>query len=274
MKKEARVLIIDRDLYDQSWKALLLARDWRTRVAGELSSLSEIPAYYQERKQKRGELPNIILLNDDLLVPGEAQSLKIEAIRWQLEQIYRLPGSPAVLIIGETPNAFLMRALPFPGFCGYLLKPEIGHSLGWAVALADPSRWVITPGVEAFFHHKSENNRITILTPPKNKYQFTDYEALVARMSVIFSMERGDMSDEIKITTPWVYGLISVIYRKIGLDEIFSGEADISEYLDSHFMHIPRFQKILQRIGKAKKRADQETLAFHILTKPDTEDWR
>lgn len=267
MKKEARVLIVEDDPFARNWMALLLARDWRARVTGEAGSWDEMLAYFKSPAEK----PNCVLINTDLL--GTAPEAALGS----------LPGAPLVLLIGKTPSLSpggQPLRLPFPNFGGWLLKREIRYALGWAVALADAGQWVVTPGTAAALRPAraahttlsgTAGGKVLVLDGRKSIHNLTEHEAEVARMALIFSMERRELSDELKISADWSYGLVSSIYHKLGMDEIQSGEIDAVEFLGKQFAENPRFQETLKQAGKAR-RTDLESLAFHILTMPEIEE--
>lgn len=264
MKSEARVLIIDDDPFARHWMALILARDWRTRILGEISHLDQIPNFYAERKLKSTQ-PNVILLDADL-VASERNSKQI----W--EQLACLPGAPLVLLIGREANPALAQTTPFLHFCGYILKAEINYALAWAIAFASEQTWVITPGLHSFYVRPDQTHPVIEMDGRKPVHKLTNGEAEAARMALIFSMERKEISDEFKITTEWVYELVSEIYNKLGMEEILNGEVDPADYLGQHFTQVPRFREVLKSIsGPKKKKKDLETLAFHILTMPNIE---
>jgi hypothetical protein len=98
------------------------------------------------------------------------------------------------------------------------------------------------------------------------------HEAEVARLALIFSMERREIADEINITTDWSYGLVSAIYKKLGAEEILSGEVKPEEYLGDHPLILKYFQQIISQVGTSHKHRDMKTLAFHILTVPEVQD--
>jgi DNA-binding NarL/FixJ family response regulator len=260
MKKEARVLIVDDDLFAQNWMALLLARDWRTRVLCEASSLEGMLAQLNTQEEK----PNFVLLNVDLLA-----GVKEWGILAQLAAplIAPLP----VLLVGKKAE-LASQIKPFPGLCGYILKSEIRHALTWAVAFSDPENWVVTPGVVPHLHRPEKTTHIMVMDGRKSIHDLTEHEAEVARMALIFSMERRELSDEIKISEDWSYGLVSSIYRKLGLEEILTGEVSAAEYLGKAFAENRRFQEMLQQAVRSRKKNDLETLAFHILCMPEITD--
>ncbi|RPJ51998.1 MAG: response regulator [Chloroflexi bacterium] len=257
MKKEARVLIVEDDPFAESWMALLLARDWRTRVVAEASGLEEMLSSLNAIEEK----PNFVVLNLDL-VAGFRDWSKLAPLAAPL-----VAPLPVLLIARST--QMLEQIEPFPGFSGCVIKSEIRHALSWAVALAEPEQWVITPGIEKYLRRSNRSTRVLVLDGRKSIHHLTEHEAEVARMALIFSMERRELSDEIKISEDWSYGLVSSIYQKLGLAEIFSGEVDPAEYLGKAFAENLRFQDILRQASRSHKKNDLETLAFHILCMPE-----
>jgi hypothetical protein len=193
-------------------------------------------------------------------------------LRGLLEQ---LPGKPLVMLIGRSAGEIAalhsaeIRQTDFPGFCGFILKNEIRYALGWAIALADEQQWIITPGLETYVRGLARLPHTLVLDGRKTVHDLTEHEAEVARLALIFSMERRELSDEIKITADWSYGLVSAIYRKLGMEEILSGEVDPQEYLGRQFAENPRFKEMLKQSVKMRKKNDLETLAFHILCMPE-----
>lgn len=261
MKKEARVLIVDDDPFAENWMALLLARDWRTRVVGEAASLEEMLSALNAVEEK----PNFVLLNLDLLESIQDWGKLVPQIApLAAPLVAPLP----VLLVAKTARR-IEQIDPFAGFCGCVLKAEIRYALGWAVALAEPDQWVITPGVEQHLRRSNGPARVLVLNGRKPIHNLTEHEAEVARMALIFSMERRELSDEIKISEDWSYGLVSSIYHKLGLEEILSGEVDPAEYLGKSIAENPRFQEILRQAAGSRKRNDLESLAFHILCMPE-----
>lgn len=266
MKNETRVLIVEDDPFAENWIALLLARDWRTRVVGEASSLEDMTAITKSLT----EPPDLILFSAGLLTrPFDPRAARLR------NELSRLPGSPLVMLVGRSAaeiaalHAAEIREADFPGFCGLILKKEIRYALGWAISLADKNQWVITPGMETYIRGLGKLPRTLVLDGRKTIHDLTEHEAEVARLALIFSMERRELSDEIKITADWSYGLVSAIYRKLGMEEIMSGEVDPVDYLGKQFAENPRFKDVLKQAGTSRKKNDLETLAFHILCMPE-----
>jgi hypothetical protein len=282
MKKEARVLIVEDDPFAQNWIALLLARDWRTRSVGKVDSLEAMRGFFASP----AEMPNCVVINAELLggepatgaqsaagQPANGQPATGQPVASQSAAFLSgLPGGPLIILIGRTVPASLPSYLPFPGFGGFLIRNEIGDGLSWAVALADTGQWVITPGMAPLARALRPSGqppaKILVLDGRESIHNLTEHEAEVARMALIYSMERRELSDELKITPDWSYGLVSTIYQKLGMDEILSGEIDAEEFLGKSFTETRRFKETVRQAQNAR-RNDLESLAFHIFTMPE-----
>ena len=110
---------------------------------------------------------------------------------------------------------------------------------------------------------------VLVLDGRKTIPGFTDHEAQVARMAFIFSIGRRDLADELKISEQWSYGLVSELYRKMGLTDIIAGETDLFSYIGESEIIKRKFHEIMGQLGDSKKAKDMETLAFHLLTMPE-----
>jgi hypothetical protein len=150
---------------------------------------------------------------------------------------------------------------------GYILKAEIGYSLSWVITFVHEGHWVLTPGVEDVMPRLPPN--ALVLDGRKTIPEFTDHEAEVARMAFIFSVGRRDLADELRITEQWSYGLVSELYKKMGLTEIISGEVDLFAYIGESAIIRKKFSDIIEQLGTSKKARDMETLAYHLLTMPE-----
>jgi hypothetical protein len=265
-KKEARVLVVEEDPYARDFIALLLARDWRTRVIGEVGSMTEMRSYFPNHPNAN---INMVLLSTELLEMERSPS------HWKSE-LSSLPGKPHVMLFGSHLNAALARFIPFENFCGCLLKQEIHYALAWAVAYALDGCWTITPGVEPWIRHAvsdgEKTRHLRVMDGRHTNMHLTESESEYARLAFVFSMERPEVSHEKNVSINWGYGKISELYHKLGLDEILSGPDASVERLGKQFTQIPRFQQILKHAIKTRKKKDLETLAFHVLSMPDIEE--
>jgi len=130
---------------------------------------------------------------------------------------------------------------------------------------------VLTPGVQALAIHENFSlpTNALVIDGRRTILDFTDHEAEVARMALVFSLGRRDLADELKISEQWSYGLVSELYKKMGLPEMISGEIDLFSYIGKSDMIHRKFKEIVDQIGTSKKARDMETLAFHLLTMPE-----
>jgi len=262
MIRDIRVLVVDKDPYVRNWIALLVARDWRTHIAGEVGSINDLALFIKDKKPR----VDVLILEAELA----ANDYSFKDFK---EAISQLSHSPVILFWGLQPDGRVIKRLSQPNFKGYLLKDEIGNSLAWAAAIASGGDWVLTPSIqEALF-------RLDLALPGKGVVidgrnliaELTDREAEVARMAFIFSLDRHDLADELNISKDWSYGLVSSVYNKLGLDEILRGEVDPTAYLGSNELVLDHLRDIISQLKGSSKARDIETLAFHIFTMPEIE---
>ena len=259
MRRDAHVLIIEEDPFASNWMAMLVARDWRTFVSGETVSVDE--ADRQLKKKTNGI--KFILLDADLVMESAILNLKAAVTRKQAIQI---------LLIGNSPSPDVLRlALNEPLIAGYLLKSQIKHSLGWAIGFALEDYWVTSPGIQGLainFDILLPKNKL-ILDGQQTISGLTDHETEVARLAFIFSMERRELADELGIVDDWSYGQVSALYKKLGMEELRSGETSVNSFFGDHPAILNRIQEIIEESKSSKKAKDMETLAFHIVTMPE-----
>jgi len=264
MVKDVRVFVLDKDPFVRSWEALLLARDWRTHFGGEASSIVDMAHFIREEKARV-----------DLLVLGTDVVATDQDYRDLKEALTPLPRIPIVVFTGlEVDEKALKHFLP-PQFMGYLLKREICDSLAWAVALAASGEWVVTPGVQEAIIRGGvmPSGKGIVLDGTKPAAGLTGREVEAARMAFLFSLERHDLADELNISKDWSYGLVSSIYKKLGLDEILEGEIDPSTYLGDNPLILNHLREIVSELHGSPKARDIETLAFHIFTMPEIDNF-
>ena len=262
MIKDLRILVIDHDPYVRNWMALLIARDWRTHINGEVGSIEELDLYIKTNKPRLD-----ILIVEAELIDNE-QSFKNFK-----ESILKLPHPPLVIFWGSKADGRVIKRLALTNFIGYLLRDEIGNSLAWAVAIASDGLWVITPGIQAEISRTGVqlSGSGYVLDGRNLVAELTDREAEVARMAFVFSLDRHDLADELNISKDWSYGLVSTVYKKLGLEEILHGEVDPTNYLGNNDLILGHFKEIISEIKGSPKAIDIETLAFHIFTMPEIE---
>ena len=101
MYKDIRVLIVEDDPYARDLMSLLLTRDWRTRVVGEVDSKSALKDFISQPGQ------NIDLVILDTEIPGEPE------LPFELADITRnLPSPPVILYTATRADAKVIFRLP------------------------------------------------------------------------------------------------------------------------------------------------------------------
>lgn len=101
-----------------------------------------------------------------------------------------------------------------------------------------------------------------------------DHQDMVAQLSFLFSLERGEIADEMGISLKWTYGLISEIYERLGLKELLSGELTYAELFSHYPQLLEDIQEQVRTAQSGNSVRNKETLAFHILTMPDISETR
>ncbi|HNW95616.1 MAG TPA: hypothetical protein PKL60_05450 [Anaerolineaceae bacterium] len=256
MTKDILVAIVSDDIYARNWMSLLLVRDWRTRVVSEITCHADF-ARLNEPGQPQ---PDLFLVDLDSYRDNPSM----------LTTLNELVGKRArILCVGTQviPNVFLR--LDAHLFAGYLLKNEISSSLAWAITFAYEDKTVFTPGVMDFLQddtYKMPANKMIIRG--RSFPGLTDRQEEIARLAIVFSIGRRDLADELKISDQWSYGMVSELYSRLGLEELFTGEIDPSHFVWDDPVILEHLEEILDKLGDSKKARDLETLAFHLLTMP------
>lgn len=259
MTKDILVAIVSDDIYARNWMSLLLVRDWRTRVVSEITCHADF-ARLNEPGQPQ---PDLFLVDLDSYRDNPSM----------LTTLNELVGKRArILCLGTQviPNVFLR--LDAHLFAGYLLKNEISSSLAWAITFAYEDKTVFTPGVMDFLQddtYKMPANKMIIRG--RSFPGLTDRQEEIARLAIVFSIGRRDLADELKISDQWSYGMVSELYSRLGLEELFTGEIDPSHFVWDDPVILEHLEEILDKLGDSKKARDLETLAFHLLTMPSIE---
>jgi DNA-binding NarL/FixJ family response regulator len=260
-KSDFQVVILEDDPFARNWMALLAARDWRTRVAGEIDQpLKLIPLL-------RKATPHIDLVLMDTEIPsGEDWIPQILGV------ISGMKHPPAILCTGVKANPDFLSHLHHPAFVGYILKNEINYSLAWAIDIAMSGKWVITEGVRSL----ASSMRYPLPSPcvmvdGRKTLQSTlsPHQADVSRLAFLFSMERRELADELGIVEDWGYGLVSQIYEQLGVKDILNDDEILRSYFDEQPLILSHVKKIRESTHSTVKAHDLETLAFHMITMPE-----
>jgi len=237
-----------------------MVRDWRTRLVGEFSTQVEMCEFLEKEFQPF----DILIMDVDLF----GEDFSVDEI---CENLSKGKRNAKILLTGVEPEARILRQIHDERICGYVLKSEVGYSLSWVISFAYEGHWVLTPGVMALagdLNAVIPDNKL-ILDGRRNLPGFTDHEAEVARMAIIFSIGRRDLADEMKISEQWSYGLVSELYKKMGLGDILSGEVDLFSYIGESSIIKSHFEEIVAELEGSSKARDLETLAYHLLTMPE-----
>ena len=265
MAKSIHLVIVEDDPFARNWMVLLGARDWRTRVVGEAGSPNELPILFNELINEHLYVDFLVLDTD-----GPAGENWISEV---LNMATALPKLPKILCTGIRANAKVLRQLTNPCFSGYILKNEIRFSFAWAIALAVEQKWVITEDILSMASSIGFNlpNQCLVLDGRKATSFLSKRHAEIARLAFLFSMERRELADELGVSD-WGYGLVSEIYKEIGLKDIFADESAVRDYFGEHELIISYVEKIRGEMQEGKKSPDMEALAFHLITMPDIQE--
>jgi hypothetical protein len=264
MFKMIHTAVIEANFYARNAISLLLARDWRTRVVFEAGSLTPLLSRLEAvAKNRRGTPPlslNAILVNEQLL-----QTNQVTALRHLLAETGQ---KPVLLAIGREFSPNLARSLAQADFTGLLVDEEISYSLGWALALAQAGQRVITPGVQADLTEAIGGCLLLDGRNPVISLSAEDQE--LARLAVIFSMERRDMADEAGISTDWSYGKASEFYERSGINAVLDGSVPLADFANGNATVLSHLEAIRASALSpvTSKRQGLEKLAFHLITLP------
>ncbi len=263
MKKDIRVLIVEDDAYARDLMALLLTRDWRTQVIGEVG-----------RKEELGDFINHLQGPVDLIILDTENP---RGSNWPFDitdQLKGLPKSPAILYTATQADANILHRLSRIGFGGYVLKNEIHYGLATAARLVYTGKTVVTPGVLQALPRRGLAPGTIVLDGRKPATALTEREIELVRLGIIFNLALRDIADELVLSSGWVSEIVSTVYKKLGMREILTGETPLEvvfedEAILSRSRQIMRRGKTSSEGGKLRKAPWMATLAFHLLTQPE-----
>jgi len=263
-KDDIHLIILEDDPFARNWMALLAARDWRTRLVGEVDQpLKLIPLLH-----KKVSFVDLILMDTD--IPGGE-----DWIPQILGAISTMKHPPAILCTGIQPNPNILGRMTHPCFVGYILKDEINFSLAWAIDIALSGKWVITEGIQALAAAmRFPLPRPCVVLDGRKTIQqtLTKRQADVSRLAFLFSMERRELADELGIVEDWSYGLVSQIYEQLGVKDVLNDDQALESYFGDQPLILSHIHKIRKDGQVTLKAHDMETLAFHIITMPEMVD--
>ncbi len=267
MAKDICVLIVEDDIYSRNMMAMMLTRDWRTRVISELYGRDDII----DILDKPIKQVDVILIGvespDDHAWPFQI-----------LDKLASIDSPPVVLYAGTTVNHNLSYYSTHDLFGGYVLKSEVLYSMATAVALSSRGFRVITPGVQNWLGRGAVGRDIKVLDGCGKVANFSRRESEIVHLGIIFNLSQRDIADELVIGTDWISEAMGNIYEKLGIHEILSGQVPLNHYFEDELV-LARCETILERAhsnsrtGKLRKAPWMSTLAFHLLTTPFIEDY-
>jgi DNA-binding NarL/FixJ family response regulator len=267
MAKDICVLLVEDDIYSRNMMAMMLTRDWRTRVIGELDGRDDVSEILKQPIQQ----VDVILIGVES--PGDHE--------WPFQILDKVSSSdspPVVLYAGTTVDHHLSYYSNHDLFGGYVLKSEVMYSMATAVALSSRGFRVITPGVRNWLGRGAVGRDIKVIDGCGKVAKFSRRESEIVHLGIIFNLSQRDIADELVIGTDWISEAMGNIYEKLGIHEILSGQTPLDHYFEdelvlSHCETILDRARKNSRTGKLRKAPWMSTLAFHLLTTPMIEDY-
>jgi len=260
LAEDIHVVILEDDPFARNWMVLVGVRDWRTRVVGEINEPSQLISILNDKSTRKD-----LLIMDTDIPGGENWIPRI------INTIKEIKENPKVLCTGINPNPRVLSQLTHPAFAGYIIKDEINYSLAWAVSFAIEGKWVITDSIQELA------SSIGFLIPKpcvvldgRNVIGFLDErKANVARLALLFSIERRELADELCIGTDWSYQMVSQVYKELGIWNLLEDEDILQDYFGDNKIMFSYIRRIQKELREKKKPKDMETLAFHMITMPE-----
>jgi DNA-binding NarL/FixJ family response regulator len=263
MAKDIRVLIIEDDPYARDLMSLLLTRDWRTRVVGEVSGEDELALFLTD------ELQTVDVVIIDTEMPGEpGLPLRLAT------QTQKMPHPPKIVYTGTLAKREILEEIIQNRCGGYVLKQDILYALGAVVAAVYKDTCVISPGIHKSAGRYAFPTGTLIMDGRRLTTKFSRRENELIRLGIIFNLAIRDIADELVLGAGWVSEIVSTIYRKLGVREILTGEVPLDMYFTDeavleHCRAITKRATGDQPGGKLRKAPWMSTLAFHLLTLPE-----
>lgn len=259
MKRDILVALYSEDTFALSWMAMLMVRDWRTRVAIEAASAGELAA---ELSHKHLTI-NVLVVDLDLI--SNLRQVTAEIQRYAEIQNKDLK----VIAVGSQMEPRFFKELPHSLIRGYLLKQEISTSLAWAITFATEGKQVFTPSaLEGSWRANFPLEKTRLILNSRSYPGLTERQSEIARLAIIFSINRRDLADELKISDQWSYGVVSELYEQLGLGDILDKTQEFNSVLENDKVIKAHIEEIVEDLGTSRKARDLETLAFHLLTMP------
>ena len=239
----------------------LLATDWRTQVINICTNPASLSKTQTTLK------PADFLVLD---INPELQSLYITYLKNHSDKNWAFNNT---LIITDQAQAIDKSVFTSRQVKGVLIKNEIMFGLAWALDFAQRGYWVMSPGIENELVYRKipvPHKHIVLQSDP-SFYCFSPRQLEAIWLGIILGLDRRIIAREMDITEGTSYGLISAVYRRLGVDELLNGEAELEDY-------IPEQGTIKNALASAQSQVlisgsthirDKSELVFHLLTCPD-----
>jgi DNA-binding NarL/FixJ family response regulator len=248
--------------------SMLLRRDWRTRVVGEFGSHTGL-----ELKQAlRAATAHVdVMIVDTEVANDEAWPIKV------FQMTRTLPRPPIILYTCTAPDPRVLSRIVETKGSGYIAKNEILYALAAAVAAAARGQFVITPGVLIVSGQVEMPAQTLVMDGTLPVAEFTPREKDLTRLGLLFNLAQRDIADDLIISTDFVAEVMGQIYEKLGVWQILSEEKSPESFFQDKKL-VQRCREILKKYGASgnkpgRKAAGMATLAFHLLTVPDTTEF-
>ena len=267
MLQDIHVLLIEDDPYARDLMTLLLTRDWRTRVVGEVADDQDLLHFLSDNMTP----VDVVVLDTEIPWDPEWLYMVIDKIRSQ-------ENPPLILYLGTVPNVELLKYIVNDReFGGYALKSELLYTLATGIARVANGEHIVTSGINraALVNRIPLPEDTLILDGTKVMMDFSARESEIVRLGILLNLTHRDVADELTVTPKWVAEVVSNAYGKLGMREIVSGEISLQDYTDDPTI-ISRWHSVLcpQHNGKntngnGRKPPWISTLAYHLLTIPE-----
>lgn len=271
-----RVLIIDEDVFAAEAMLLLLARDARTRVVGQVTPAG-LPGW-------KGEA--------DLVILGSAGPVWDAALLATAESLAGLSPRPCfICTCTRLDNHMLSHLARQPHFAGCLLKAEVGYGLVSAVCLAAGGYCVLTPGLRDQLDRTLFPRRTLLIGP--NRYQglhrgYSHNALEVLKLALLHNLSQYEISNELVLAESYIAQVISQGYNDLGIPDLVNGEVTLEELFSDQFLDnqllIHQFGELTHNLlGMLERRSqglrsprfrNMGTLAYHLLTIPAISEWQ
>jgi hypothetical protein len=94
---------------------------------------------------------------------------------------------------------------------------------------------------------------------------------------LLFNLAQRDIADDLVLSTDFVAEVMGQVYEKLGIHRILSGEQALEDYFQDEKLQ-GRCREILEQYSAGGSRPGRKapgmaTLAFHLLTVPETTEF-